>query len=566
MNSPRHPLPALLLCGLLLLIPNAPTQAGSATWNVNPATNDWNTATNWTPHTVPNSPGDTATFSTSNVSNPVIHSSVEVSSIVFNGAFTQFTVTAGDAASQNTATLTLSGVGVMNTSSVLLQNLESAPTLATNGATNVISFTNSATLTTTGSTFTHLLAGGGDGVGSAGGQIQFHDNSSLASATTVSNFGQNGGAAGGTFFFNNSTAADGEVVNLSFNGSSPGFTVFQDSATAADAFVRNDGAIVANQLGGQTFFLGSSTAGNSFIDAGGGFTQDDTGAAIVTFSDTATSGKALLESESGASSENGGIIQFTGDSTGGTAHVVLSGSGRLIISQHNPPGITIGSLEGDGQVRLGANALTVGSNNLNSSFGGVIQDTGSLTKTGSGTLTLSGENIYTGGTTIEGGKLLVNNMSGSATGSGAVRVNAGRLGGRGTIAGSVTVGTGGGFGAALGPGRRGGKPDALTIQSTLTFNSDATYTCGLNTESAKADQVVANGVTINGARFSLLSRGGLPLPAGTVLMAINNTAPTSIAGMFVNLPDDSTFTTHGNTFQANYEGGDGNDLTLTVVP
>jgi hypothetical protein len=33
--------------------------ADSATWNLNPATNDWNTANNWTPATVPNGPADT---------------------------------------------------------------------------------------------------------------------------------------------------------------------------------------------------------------------------------------------------------------------------------------------------------------------------------------------------------------------------------------------------------------------------------------------------------------------------------------------------------------------------
>jgi len=44
----------------------------------------------------------------------------------------------------------------------------------------------------------------------------------------------------------------------------------------------------------------------------------------------------------------------------------------------------------------------------------------------------------------------------------------------------------------------------------------------------------------------------------------NNTAANPIAGAFVNLPDGSTFTSHHNTFRVNYEGGDGNDLTLTV--
>ena len=46
-----------------------------------------------------------------------------------------------------------------------------------------------------------------------------------------------------------------------------------------------------------------------------------------------------------------------------------------------------------------------------------------LTKDGSGTLTLTGTNIYTGGTTVNGGTLLVNNTAGSGTGSGAVTVN-----------------------------------------------------------------------------------------------------------------------------------------------
>jgi hypothetical protein len=80
------------------------------------------------------------------------------------------------------------------------------------------------------------------------------------------------------------------------------------------------------------------------------------------------------------------------------------------------------------------------------------------------------------------------------------------------------------------------------------------------------DQVVANGITINGARFNFTVHGQHVLSPGTVFTVLENTAATPIAGTFINLPDASLITANGNTFRASYEGGDWNDLTLTVVP
>ena len=96
------------------------------------------------------------------------------------------------------------------------------------------------------------------------------------------------------------------------------------------------------------------------------------------------------------------------------------------------------------------------------------------------------------------------------------------------------------------------------------MNSDGSYQCGLNTRSAISDKVVADGVTISGAQFSLLDSYGLSLPAGTVVTVIDNTTANATSGTFANLADGSTITVGNNTFQANYEDGDGNDLTLTV--
>ena len=242
--------------------------------------------------------------------------------------------------------------------------------------------------------------------------------------------------------------------------------------------------------------------------------------------------------------------------------IELFGNGTLDVT-FGP--VTVGSIEGDGIVTLDDNLLITGANNLSTVFSGTI-DGGSLQKIGGGALILSGANTYTGGTTIEGGNLVVNNRTGSATGSGAVHANAGALGGRGTMAGAVVVGEGGGLRAALVPQRRGGKPDTLTIQSQLTFYSDGSYRCKLNTKGGTASKVVANGVVIIAAQFSLLDCCGLSLSPGMVLTVIDNTSADPISGTFSNLPYGGMITAGSNTFQADYEGGDGNDLTLTVVP
>ena len=50
-----------------------------------------------------------------------------------------------------------------------------------------------------------------------------------------------------------------------------------------------------------------------------------------------------------------------------------------------------------------------------------------------------------------------------------------------------------------------------------------------------------------------------------MLNVISNTSANPISGTFNNLADGGIVNVNGN-LQASYEGGDGNDLTLTVVP
>ena len=72
---------------------------------------------------------------------------------------------------------------------------------------------------------------------------------------------------------------------------------------------------------------------------------------------------------------------------------------------------------------LGSNNLGVGSTDQSAAFTGVIEDGfvgtgGSLTKVGDGVLKFTGANIYTGGTAVNAGTLVVDNASGSGTRNG----------------------------------------------------------------------------------------------------------------------------------------------------
>jgi autotransporter-associated beta strand protein len=98
---------------------------------------------------------------------------------------------------------------------------------------------------------------------------------------------------------------------------------------------------------------------------------------------------------------------------------------------------------------------------------GAISGSFALTKSAAGILTVSANNLYSGGTTVTAGSLLVSNTSGSGTGSGAVTVAGGAtLGGYGTIAGNVEVS------GTLAPGASIG---LLTVDGDLSLTNGSTF-------------------------------------------------------------------------------------------
>jgi autotransporter-associated beta strand protein len=176
-----------------------------------------------------------------------------------------------------------------------------------------------------------------------------------------------------------------------------------------------------------------------------------------------------------------------------------------------------------------------------------------LLKTGTGVLELAAANTYAGNTLILGGSLLATNASGSATGTGTVRVGAGAtLGGTGTVApagtNAVVVLPGGTL--------RGGDGTGI---GTLTVNgtSDILMADG----SRLAVRIVAAGTPSPGSGGS--TAGTLPNP--TNHSYLNSTAGLSANPLALNFLIDGT----GAGFVVNqtysYQIGQVNE-NLAVLP
>jgi autotransporter-associated beta strand protein len=275
-----------------------------------------------------------------------------------------------------------------------------------------------------------------------------------------------------------------------FSGSGIGGNAILTKSGVGTLLLNNSG----NAFGTVTVNQGTLTTTNS----------GEFGSATVTINPTGTSGTsadaATLNSTGSFNSQNALIVNTNSATAIGTVNMLGSTE-------------TIGSLAGSGTVVLantGGTALTVGANNLSTTFNGTVSDNstglGSLTHVGTGTLTLGGTNTYGGGTTLNGGTL----VAGSA----------GALGTTGTI----LFGTTGGVGGTL---IGGGGTLASSALNQTDYSSRFSTASGQNISINTNGQNIAFGSTVN-------SLGGTLTKFGAGTLTISQVPDSGTGGIIVN--------------------------------
>jgi autotransporter-associated beta strand protein len=384
-----------LIILVLLFAPGVRTaRADDATWNLNPASNDWSNAANWTPHTVPMG-GNIATFGVSNLTS-ISAGNVSVNGIVFNPGASAYTITGNNFT-----------VGVVTNNSGTTQTFTGSS----------VTFFNSIGPNNFVGTSTRVEGNAGDARFTGRG-VLFEGDAQNATITPTGSVAFSSGSAGNAVVTNNgASVAGGQAV----------FTVFYNSSTPANATIINNGSSVPGADGGYTImdaWLNQSSPFTGTMVANGG-TNGGSGGRILISAHHFDGGTGRLIVSSGATFD---ITESTCPQCPSPDRPGLP----LILPMTPQPneqtneGIPMGSMEGGGDFNLGSRQLKVGANNLNTVVSGVLHDgsgyyiAGSLDKIGTGTLTLTNANSYTGGTIVESGTLDARNIA--ALGPGNISV------------------------------------------------------------------------------------------------------------------------------------------------
>jgi len=293
--------------------------------------------------------------------------------------------------------------------------------------------------------------------------------------------------------------------------------LYWNSGSATIDITSATGSLNWNPLGGtrSTYFtktgLGTLTLGSTGTISGGSVTVNS-GVLVLNGASTYTGGTTLT----------GGILNAGTATALGAAGSTITFNGGTLQYDGSVANLTLGNSTITINTGVGA-VVDVTRNTLIMS--GIIRGNGSLTKVGGSSLKLTGNNTYTGGTTINNGRLYVT-TSASAFGTGSVTVADGAqawfgitgMDNRFNISG-IGIDDGGTYGN-MGAFRI---DNAVTASGTITLNADARIG-GISGTATLSGVVTGNhGLEVNS--------GGGSCQLSVVLSGVNTyTGGTTIRG------------------------------------
>ncbi len=263
-----------------------------------------------------------------------------------------------------------------------------------------------------------------------------------------------------------------------------------------------------------------------------------------------------LNGYTGSTTVNDGTLQLAQSAAiPNTSSVDLTSATSVL--DLNGFSVSLTSLTGTGSVLLGgpAGSLTLNQAiSTSATFAGDISGDGSLTIAGAGEVILSGSSSFTGATNVQDGVLKV---EGTLATSEVIVGTGATLGGSGSISAPVTINAD----AALAPGS---SPGVLST-GDLTLDADADLNIEINGTNAGSeyDKIQVTGeVDLTGATLNISS--SFTAAAGDQFLLIDNDDVDAVTGNFVGLAEGTLFSFNGNQVYITYQGGDGNDVVLTV--
>jgi autotransporter-associated beta strand protein len=471
-----------------------------------------------------------------------------------------------------------------------------------------------------------VSSGGGGGAGGAGtagyfttwGSVGYGGNGGIGISSSITgvNTGYGGGGAGASWPVTGN-AVDGGGTSYSgppiANSGGGGASYSDGAAGIVIVSYMNRGAL--ENVSGDNYWTGTvsllgdnaitTTSGtltvSGVISGGYALTKNGPGTLTLTNSNTYSGGTTLsdgtlninntnaLGAVTGVFTMNGGTIDNTSGAALTTVNYPQAWNADLTFTGTNDLDL------GSGPAVMNASRqVTTTTAGRTLAVGGTISGTTfSLTKAGLGTLTLSGTNTFTGGTTLNAGKLNINSTQALGTAAGVFIINGGTIdnasGGPITTVNypqtwnaditftgtqSLNMGTGA---VTMSQNRQvTTSANALTIGGVINDNTMSLTKAGPGTLSFGSQMITLNSLTINAG--SLISTSGTTILVGDItnngVFAHNNgtvelsgTSTQTIGGSAPITFFDLTFNNEpliaGDVTLGNNATGVSNQLTMT---